>query len=106
MPGVLSGLMGMTPVGAAAAVISGIAGKLADAGYDVKQEDTPGPEGGLGEEQEKGIMSPGEDATKITTAQDQYAPEGYVYVPGVGYRRKINPESAVDLRKGGGLMSY
>ncbi len=106
MPGVLSGLMGMTPVGAAAAVISGIADKLADAGYDVKQEDTPGPEGGLGEEQEKGIMSPGEDATKITTAQDQYAPEGYVYVPGVGYRRKINPESAVDLRKGGGLMSY
>jgi hypothetical protein len=51
-------------------------------------------------------MSPDEDATKITTAQDQYAPEGYVYVPGVGYRRKINPESAVDLRKGGGLMSY
>jgi hypothetical protein len=104
MPGVLNALMG--PLAAPAAVISDIAGKLADAGYDVKQEDTPGPEGGLGEDQEKGLMSPDEDSTKITTAQDQYAPEGYVYVPGVGYRRKINPESAVDLRKGGGLMSY
>ena len=106
IPSVLSSVMG--PLGLPATAVSVIADALSKAGYAVKQEDTPGPEGGLGEEQEKGLMSPDpdEDTTKITTAQDQYAPEGYVYVPGVGYRRKINPESAVDLRKGGGLMSY
>lgn len=108
IPGNLQAMLGLTPLGLPAAAISVIAEALSKAGVNVSQEDTPGPEGGLGEEQEKGLMSPDpdEDTTKITTAQDQYAPEGYVYVPGVGYRRKINPESAVDLRKGGGLMSY